>query len=128
MTIRRHDNAAACIDPLRRERFTLWAAMPNPDAVPVDRIPLTERMAFVFGNEGDGIAEATLRLCHGVFAVPMFGFSGSFNVSVAAGITFYVVTRRYRAWRATRGDLDAGAAESMVRDWLAREQPGVSFG
>lgn len=122
MTLRRHDNAASCLGPLQADGFRLWAAMPSATAVPVETLPLTERMAFVFGNEGDGVAPATLDQCHGAFAIPMFGFSGSLNVSVAAAVTLYVMTRRYRAWRGEQGDLAPDEISDLARRWIERDR------
>lgn len=122
MTIRRYDDAESCLGPLRASGFRLWAAMPAADAVPAESIPLTERMAFVFGNEGDGIAESTLALCDGTFAIPMVGFSGSLNVSVAAGVTLYIMTRRYRAWHGRLGDLPPREAADLAHGWLDRDR------
>lgn len=123
MTIRRYDDAAACMRPLRDDGYAIWAALPAADAVTLDRIPLTRRMAFVFGNEGDGIADSTLALCHGTFTIPMVGFSGSLNVSVAAAITLRTASRRYRAWLGQRGDLDPPEVKGLVRAWTRADRP-----
>ncbi len=44
------------------------------------------RVAFVFGNEVDGVSEKTLALCDEIVQIPMQGKKESLNVSVAFGI------------------------------------------
>lgn len=53
-----------------------------------------ETIAFVMGNEVDGVEEAALALCDGALEIPQFGTKHSLNVAVAAGIV---------AWEAVRG-------------------------
>lgn len=43
-------------------------------------------VAFIFGNEVDGISEKTLALCDEIVEIPMAGTKESLNVSVSFGI------------------------------------------
>lgn len=52
-----------------------------------------EKLAFVMGNEVDGVGEEALSLCDGAIEIPQFGTKHSLNVAVAAGIV---------AWEAVR--------------------------
>ena len=45
-----------------------------------------ERIAFVFGNEVEGVQQAVVDACDGALEIPQFGTKHSFNVSVTAGI------------------------------------------
>lgn len=43
-------------------------------------------VAFIFGNEVDGVSEKTLKLCDHIVEIPMAGKKESLNVAVAFGI------------------------------------------
>ena len=52
----------------------------------------TDRCVIVIGNEGNGVAEDTARLC-ALVRLPMYGQAESLNASVAAGILMYEVAK-----------------------------------
>jgi tRNA G18 (ribose-2'-O)-methylase SpoU len=56
----------------------------------------TEGIALVFGNEVDGVEQATVDACDSALEVPQFGMKHSLNVSVCGGAVLWEVTRRYR--------------------------------
>lgn len=49
--------------------------------------------AFILGNETDGINEEILKECDCILEIPMRGKKESLNVSVAAGIGMYLISR-----------------------------------
>jgi tRNA G18 (ribose-2'-O)-methylase SpoU len=64
-------------------------------------VPLTEwnwnghqPLAFVFGNEVDGVDTNLLALCDWALEIPQWGSKHSLNVSVCAGILFWEAARR----------------------------------
>ncbi len=123
LTVVRHDRPEDCLLPLKEQGWKLWAALPAPEAIPIRKIPLTPAIALVFGNEGDGVSETTLRLCDAAFTIPMFGFSESLNVSVAAAVALENLTRRYRAWIGRPGDLSPQERAALLARWSAGEIP-----
>ena len=60
-------------------------------AQPLSELPVSENIAVVLGNEGQGIRPATLDICDQRALIEMSSFE-SLNVAVAAGICLY----RYR--------------------------------
>ncbi len=48
-------------------------------------------VAFLFGNESDGLKKKTLKKADIIIEVPMYGFNKSLNVMVTAGIVLYQV-------------------------------------
>lgn len=48
-----------------------------------------QKIAFVFGNEVEGLDKKLVNLCDHVIDIPMKGEKESLNVSVAAGIILY---------------------------------------
>lgn len=51
-------------------------------------------IALVFGAEGHGLRELTLKQCDDTFAIPMYGQVESLNVSVASGISLFEIRRQ----------------------------------
>lgn len=58
-------------------------------SVPISHIDFTKPTAIVFGNEKDGVSQEMLEMSDARIIIPMQGFSQSFNISVAAAISFY---------------------------------------
>ena len=54
----------------------------------IKEIPSCERMAFVLGNEGQGVHPEIQTLCNERLRIEMHGFE-SLNVAVAGGIVMY---------------------------------------
>lgn len=54
----------------------------------------TGPVAIVMGAEGTGISNEILRIADVRSAIPMFGYIGSLNVGVAAGVMMYEVVRQ----------------------------------
>ena len=46
-------------------------------------------LAFVFGNEVDGLSKEDIELCDEIVEIPMKGKKESLNVAVAAGIILF---------------------------------------
>ena len=52
------------------------------------------KYAVVLGNEGEGIRKNILKLCDGLFKIPLAGKMESLNVSVSAGVILYEALRQ----------------------------------
>lgn len=52
-----------------------------------------EKLVLLLGEEVEGIASELRDTCDDLVEIPMFGKKESFNVSVAAGIALYALTR-----------------------------------
>ncbi len=80
--------------------------------------PFDERLALVFGNEHAGLSPELAERCDGFFRIPMLGFSQSFNISVAVGITL-ATAMRARQERQLGGDLSETEREALRRRFYA---------
>jgi tRNA G18 (ribose-2'-O)-methylase SpoU len=50
-------------------------------------------LAFVFGNEVEGVSEEVLAICDGAVEIPQYGMKHSLNISVAAAIVLWEMVR-----------------------------------
>ncbi|HEY65760.1 MAG TPA: RNA methyltransferase [Caldilineae bacterium] len=125
LTLRRYPDIRAAVSALRERGYRIWASRLDEQAVPVDRIDLSQPAAFLFGNEHEGLSEDALALADSTFIVPMVGFVESLNISVAAAITLFHTTRRARAELGERYFLTQAERRQILRRWLRTATPSV---
>lgn len=89
-------DVASCTKALKDEGYLLCAGLPRPDAVPLGEIPTDKPVCLLFGNEHEGISDDWLEHVDIGFTIPMVGMVESLNISVAAAISLYDLTRRFR--------------------------------
>jgi tRNA G18 (ribose-2'-O)-methylase SpoU len=53
------------------------------------------KIALIFGNEVDGVAQEAIELCDHVIEVPQFGTKHSLNVSVCAGVVLWEFSKHF---------------------------------
>lgn len=61
---------------------------------PLHDIDMTTPVAIVMGDEHDGVSDDVIRKADELALIPMHGTIGSMNVSVAAGITLYEISKQ----------------------------------
>ncbi|MBK7843268.1 MAG: RNA methyltransferase [Bdellovibrionales bacterium] len=80
----------SCVQRLKGRGYKIYATHLEA-SVSIEEIDFTQPSAVVFGNEKEGVSKQMLDLVDGRFVLPMLGFSQSFNISVAASLTFSYV-------------------------------------
>jgi tRNA G18 (ribose-2'-O)-methylase SpoU len=76
-----------------RQGFELVATVCNTAAEDLASFRRPPRVAVLFGSEGHGLGQEWIDLCSRKVTIPMSGTTDSLNVSVAAAVTLYQVTR-----------------------------------
>lgn len=74
---------------IRSRGYKLVVVSPEKNAVSLPDFKITEPVALIFGTEWQGVSDDFLDFVDETLAIPMFGFTQSFNVSVAAAICCY---------------------------------------
>ncbi|UOU98587.1 RNA methyltransferase [Chryseobacterium daecheongense] len=85
------------IDSLRiikNRGYKILAVSPEKNAVMLPDYQITEPIALVFGTELEGVSDEVIEFADETLAIPMYGFTKSFNVSVAAGICMYELKQK----------------------------------
>lgn len=77
------------IEKLQKEGVTVVAVEQGTTSVKLDKFTVPEQVAYVMGNEVEGVSEEVLSLSDETVEIPMLGQKESLNVSVAAGIILY---------------------------------------
>jgi TrmH family RNA methyltransferase len=81
---------------LREAGVMIWTTAIQ-GAEQADRINLTGPVAFIIGNEGNGVAESLAALADGAATIPCPGPVESLNASVAASVLLYEAARQRAA-------------------------------
>ena len=71
---------------IKNRGYKILAVSPEKNATLLPDYKITEPVALVFGTEAAGVSEEILEFADETLAIPMYGFTRSFNVSVAAAI------------------------------------------
>lgn len=111
--VNRHSSSEACIAALKQRGFRVCLAVMEGDKTP-DDLRQFDKVAVVFGNEHNGASSNMRELTDETFRVPMYGFVESLNVSVAAAVTLYTVTR------GRQGKLQDAEKERVLAELLYR--------
>lgn len=77
------------IERLQASGVTVAAVELAKGSVPLKDFIEPEHVAYIVGNEVDGVAKETLALADVIVELPMLGQKESLNVSVTAGIILY---------------------------------------
>lgn len=75
-----------CYSELRQKGYVIAATTPHFDAIPINDLPVDKPLAFIFGNEKDGLTEEAIKKSDIRVAIPMYGFTESFNISVSVAL------------------------------------------
>lgn len=97
VALRQHRSSAEAAGALRAEGYALYVADMEGERTPEDLVRPGGRVAVIFGNEFRGVSDELRSIADGSFAIPMRGFVESLNVSVAAAITLYTLSRSMRS-------------------------------
>lgn len=89
-------NTQTCIDTLKAQGYQIIATTPHENSNFVSDFDVTKKSAFVFGVEKEGVSKMMMEQADGHLKIPMYGFTESLNVSVAAAIILQDVTTRVR--------------------------------
>lgn len=77
------------LQQIRNRGYKLVAVSPEKNATILPDFEIKEPVALIFGTEWQGVSEDFLDFVDETLAIPMYGFTQSFNVSVAAAICCY---------------------------------------
>ncbi|MCH2195792.1 RNA methyltransferase [Kordia sp.] len=107
--IHRYNDTKSCIARLRSEGYRIIATTPHKDSQYLQDFDVTEKAAFFFGKEREGLSEEVLSEADEFLKIPMVGFTESLNISVSAAITIQHATTKLRnsnlAWELTAEEI-----------------------
>ncbi|KFF07981.1 TrmH family RNA methyltransferase [Chryseobacterium luteum] len=84
----------ASLQNIKDRGYKILAVSLEKNAVMLPDYQMTEPIALVFGTEKEGVSEEVLDFADETLAIPMYGLTRSYNVSVAAGICMYELKQK----------------------------------
>lgn len=94
-----------CVEHLKSKGYRVLATHLDAKAKPIEQIDFSTPVAWVLGNEKEGISKEMQELADETVIIPMNGFVQSFNISVAGAISFYHIHRERIRLFGKNGDL-----------------------
>ncbi|MDA0882984.1 MAG: RNA methyltransferase [Bacteroidetes bacterium] len=113
-----------CLQSLKSKGIRIVATTPHIRDQYVQDFDISTPFALVFGTEIDGVSQTVMEEADEFIKIPMYGFTESFNISVAAAISLYDLSRRLReskiAWR-----LSSEEEHEILMQWTKNSIKGV---
>jgi 23S rRNA (guanosine2251-2'-O)-methyltransferase len=91
-----YPNVLDAIQALKNSGYRIFGIEQAEGSISLEQFPAAadEKIAVVFGNEVEGVQNEVLKLCDGCIEIPQFGMKHSLNISVAAGIVLWELSKR----------------------------------
>ena len=119
LDISQHESIESCAAVLKNDGYTLVAATPHTRGYILSELPITKKIALMFGTEVSGLSKQALALADEFVTIPMFGFTESFNISVSTSICLYELMNEVRNSSIT-WQLQPKEKQEVQRVWLER--------
>lgn len=85
-----HKDVKELCTELKSQGFTLIGIEQTTSSAPLNNFQWPEnKIAFIFGNEIEGIEDSIIQQCEVCLEIPQFGSKHSLNISVAAGVVLW---------------------------------------
>ncbi len=94
--IHQHTDTTSAIDDLKAQGFQIIATSPHSNDVNVQDFIPHKKSAIFFGTEYDGLSNEVMEKADRFVKIPMYGFTESFNISVAAALVLQSITDTLR--------------------------------
>ena len=91
-----YENTADAVTALKEQGYKVYAIEQTQGSISLEQFRANvnnETLAFVFGNEVEGVSDEVLAICDGAIEIPQYGMKHSLNISVAAAIVLWEMVR-----------------------------------
>jgi tRNA (guanosine-2'-O-)-methyltransferase len=105
-------NTADCLMHLKSQGYAIAATTPHTE-LSIDELPTDKPIALVLGTEMRGISETASANADYLVRIPMYGFTESFNISVAAAVSMHSLRSKFK-----RDSRDLSMTESEKQEVL----------
>lgn len=129
LTLQRYTDAQSldnCINTLRAKGYAIAVTSLHQNNYTIEEVPLQHKISLFFGTEMRGATDELENKADMYVKIPMIGFTESFNISVAAALSMYVLSLRLRkehiAW-----ELNEAEKEELRLQWLRKTIPKVEL-
>lgn len=92
--VERLPHSLESLKEIKNRGYHIVAVSPEKNATQLPDFEMKKPVALIFGTEAAGVTPEILDFADETLAIPMYGFTRSFNVSVAAAICFYELKQK----------------------------------
>ena len=117
--IHQHTDTTSAIDDLKAQGFQIIATSPHSDDVNVQDFIPHQKSAIFFGTEYDGLSNEVMEKADRFVKIPMYGFTESFNISVAAALVLQSITDNLRN-SSINWHLSAQEKQDLCGKWASK--------
>jgi tRNA(Leu) C34 or U34 (ribose-2'-O)-methylase TrmL len=91
-----YETTANAINALKKDDYRIYAIEQVHNSIELQTFDVSnqDKVAIIFGNEADGVNEETIAMTDGCIEIPQAGSKHSFNISVAAGIVLWEISKK----------------------------------
>lgn len=82
-----------CVKALKAQGYKICVTHLDEKSKPLHDIDFSGKVAFVLGNEKDGVSQEMIAAADETIIIPMSGFVQSFNISVAGALGLYHISQ-----------------------------------
>ena len=126
LDIHRYKQTQVAIDHLKHNGYRIVATTPHTNDVNLPDFDFSQPAAFFFGVEKDGLSEQVMDQADVFLKIPMYGFTESFNISVAAALIMHSVTESLRTsdinWQLPKQE-----QERIYLQWLEKSIKSIDL-
>jgi tRNA (guanosine-2'-O-)-methyltransferase len=114
------EEPGTCVARLRSQGYRIAATAMTETSQALHEIDFSPPTALFFGNEHEGLSRTVLEAAEVCVAIPMSGFSQSFNISVAAALCLHHVRDDRRRRLGRHGDLPEAQRRRLEAAYYVR--------
>ena len=92
------EETTECVNALKKQGYRVFAVELAHGSLKlgIDPVETDRPIALVLGNEIEGVQEQVMSLCDGFLEIPQYGSKHSLNVSCAAAIAIWEISKQIR--------------------------------
>lgn len=116
---KKEENTLSCINSLKEKGYKIIATTPHKDDCLINELDLSQKTALLFGTEAAGISQTAIDNADGFVKIPMYGFTESFNISVAAALCLYEVRNQLSSQKIS-WELSEDEKIDLKLEWMTK--------
>jgi tRNA (guanosine-2'-O-)-methyltransferase len=107
-------------ETIRAQGYKIIATSPRGQSTPLSEINLREKNVIALGSEKWGLSDWAIENADTTVALPMLGFTESYNISVTAAMVLHFLSQRLRSERSDWG-LEKKEKEELWQKWTTHK-------
>ncbi len=110
-------------ESLKAAGYSILATSPRGKSDSLRTLDITKKYAVALGSEHWGLSDWAMENADELIALPMLGFTESYNISVTAAMVLHFLAERLRSERTDWG-LEEKEKDELWKTWTARKVGG----